>query len=482
MAILKCSFVDSGFPFSDGRPARSCKSVYHPLCIRAGLPFSSRRKNSGGLTFPDVVVWPTFVCEACTVRAILDRELTGADDWKLMCFERMRLLDMAHCWAEGTHKVYQSKIRFLRRFEETFGVRVFSHKPLDKPPTSDEIPLMWAQLSYSLQTGRRLSTDGSRMTLTYSTIRQLRSAASQYMAWEMMIRYPGSVYMDQGKRLIQQTCRPTDSFGATMFASGLKARIGDESRPSVALLDRQIRWLDMDLNRRYEAASTDTARNEIAKAGLANLSLWLGWLRSSETFGLPWKNIESIEPADGPTVDLPVGCGIVQFYMQAETKTNRSQTADVVMAYKTLSGYRIGRWLHRVRSSSGQDPLEWSDDPSLVFCHRNGTPWTSEYFRYTYLYPALKAQREAGDAFLRAFDGRPGNSIPEKFWSLHCYRRGARSHVSRASKNLARYRRASTDQVYEHGRWRRQRSGELVDVMYREWLIRDRIKITLYSQ
>ena len=92
MAIRKCSFADSGFPFSDGRLARPCKSVYHPLCIRAGLPFSSRRKNSGGLTFPDVVVWPTFVCEACTVRAVLDRELTGADDWKLMCFERMRLL------------------------------------------------------------------------------------------------------------------------------------------------------------------------------------------------------------------------------------------------------------------------------------------------------------------------------------------------------------------------------------------------------
>jgi hypothetical protein len=76
--------------------------------------------------FPDILVWPSFVCEACTVRSVLDRELVGADDWRLMCFERMRLLDMAHCWAEGTHKVYQSKIRFLRRFEATFGVKVLS--------------------------------------------------------------------------------------------------------------------------------------------------------------------------------------------------------------------------------------------------------------------------------------------------------------------------------------------------------------------
>jgi hypothetical protein len=477
---LRCSFADSGFEFSDGRRARPCKTAYHPSCIRAGLPFTSRRKNSGGLVFPDISVWPSFVCEACTVRSVLDRELVGADDWKLMCFERMRLLDMAHCWAEGTHKVYQSKIRFLRRFEATFGVKVLSAQPLTRPPIGDEIPLTWAMLSYSLQQGRRKTTDGHYMTLSYSTVRQLRSAASQYMAWDMMVRFPGKVYMDQSKRLIQQPCRATDSFGATMFASGFKARIGDESRPSVALLDRHVRWLDNDLNQRYEAARTDEVRNEIAKAGLANLSLWLGWLRSAENFELEWRSVKVVEPADGPSVDLPRGCGIVQYYMQPETKTMRSQTADVVMAFKTLSGYRLGRWVHRVRSTSGLGP-EWSEDTSLLFCHPDGSPWTSEYFRYRYLYPALEAQRVEGDALLRAFDGSPGNSIPEKLWSLHCYRRGARTHVSRGSRMLARYRRASAEQVYEHGRWRRQRSGENVDVMYREWLIRDRIKITLYS-
>jgi hypothetical protein len=86
-AILRCAFADSGFELADGRQARPCKSSYHPLCIRDGLLFSSRRNKSAGLVFPDISIWPTFVCEACTVHAVLGRELMGVDDWKLVCFE-----------------------------------------------------------------------------------------------------------------------------------------------------------------------------------------------------------------------------------------------------------------------------------------------------------------------------------------------------------------------------------------------------------
>jgi hypothetical protein len=385
---------------------------------------------------------------------------------------------MAHSWAKGTHKLYQGKIRFLRRFEETFGVPVLSSRPLLLPPISDEIPLGWAQLSYSLQLGRRKDTEGQRMTLSYGTIRQLRSAASQYMAWDMMFRHPRSVYLDHSRHLIQQPCRATDSLGATMFPAGMKARIGDESRPSVALLDRQVRYLDNDLALCYATAKTDEARHEISLAGLANTSLWLGWLHSSENFNLPWEYVNLVEPKDGPTVDLPRGVGVVQYFMRPKTKSNRSQVADVVIAGKTMLGYRLSRWVHHARDSSGHG-ADWMTDSSLVFCHQDGSPWTSEYFRYRYLYPSLEAQRET-DPLLRAFNGTPGNSIPEMFWSLYCYRRGARSHVSRGSRSVARYRHATEAQVYDHGRWRRQRGSERVDIMYREWLVRDRIKLTLY--
>jgi hypothetical protein len=94
-----------------------------------------------------------------------------------------------------------------------------------------------------------------------------------------------------------------------------------------------------------------------------------------------------------------------------------------------------------------------------------GTSWTLAYFRFRYLYPALEAQRETA-SLLRTFDGTPpGNSIHEKFWSLHCYCQGAGSHVSYGGKKLAPYCRTTEAQVYEHGRWRHQRSDERIDVM-----------------
>ena len=80
-------------------------------------------------------MWPNFICEACTVRAVLLRELTGHDDWKLLCFERMRILDMAHYWASGTLAAYGSKLRILATFESHFdNLSIFRPTPLAPPP------------------------------------------------------------------------------------------------------------------------------------------------------------------------------------------------------------------------------------------------------------------------------------------------------------------------------------------------------------
>jgi hypothetical protein len=55
-----------------------------------------------------------------------------------------------------------------------------------------------------------------------------------------------------------------------------------------------------------------------------------------------------VDPADGGlSVDFPTGIGVTQCFMEPETKSNHSQMADVVA--------NIGRWLQRVRLSSGKD-------------------------------------------------------------------------------------------------------------------------------
>ena len=113
-----------------------------------------------------------------------------------------------------------------------------------------------------------------------------------------------------------------------------------------------------------------------------------------------------------------------------------------------------------------------STDPLFTFGPNRH--WTSQLFRTQVLYPALVAQQLQGDGFLQPFTD--DNSIPTTFWSLNLYRRGARTHAQRGGP----FPKATDAQVYEHGRWRKRRSGQPIDVLYREWSIRDRVLITFY--
>ena len=94
-----------------------------------------------------------------------------------------------------------------------------------------------------------------------------------------------------------------------------------------------------DLEESYLSARTPQARRRAALAGLASLLLWLGWLRSSETFDLCWNDFEVVEPEDGPTRDLPRGLGVLGVRLGPETKSSRNKPVDMSLAYQTLSGY-----------------------------------------------------------------------------------------------------------------------------------------------
>jgi integrase len=188
------------------------------------------------------------------------------------------------------------------------------------------------------------------MNLAFSTVRQLRSAVSQFLTWDMMVATPGA-FMDQQRRVLQLPCRATDGLGYTLYSAGMRARVGDETHPSVALLDCHVRELDQELNRSYLASTSNLERRELALAGLANLFLWLGWLRSSECWDLTWEDLMVIEPADSATVDLPTGCGMVSGRLAPKTKSAWSHRPDVPMAYKLLSGFHLGKWFHRARAN-----------------------------------------------------------------------------------------------------------------------------------
>lgn len=447
-----------------------CGVSYHPSCVRVGEPFTSRRAGDKGLTFPNVRWMGTFVCEHCTVRAILRRELYRQDDIELMAYERMRMLDVAHNWSSNTHANYQSRISLVQRFEDQHQLHILPTPSLACPSTDPSIPLMWCQEAYSLQPGVRRR--GSDHTVSFSAVRSLRSAVSQAYAWEAAVNPSGTAFLDQSKRLLHAPCRPTDQLTHQLHATGMAARLGVIPQPSKPLLDRHVRTLDHSLNELYLRAPTREAAREAVLAGSLNLLLWLGWLRASEALGLRWCDFDIVLPTEGPRLDLPLGIGAVILRLAPETKSSRNREGDVVVAYTTTSGLSLGKWLLRATALLGLDRERLPPRP--LFTTMTGRLWSSLYFREAHLYPHLRRLQDAGDAYLSNVD-----SILTAYWSLHSYRRGARTHVSNPPSGP--YRRATTVETYEHARWRQRRGNtEDIDKVYQEWSIFNRIQLTLW--
>jgi hypothetical protein len=128
-----------------------------------------------------------------------------------------------------------------------------------------------------------------------------------------------------------------------LHASGMRAQIGDQSQLSVALLDCHICSLDQQLNRAYLECTNHHEQCILALAGFTDLLLWLGWLCSSEVFGLTWADLMVLEPKNSNVMDLPTGCGMISGCLAPETKSAWSFCHDVPMAYKTLLGLHLGK-------------------------------------------------------------------------------------------------------------------------------------------
>jgi hypothetical protein len=302
-------------------------------------------------------------------------------------------------------------------------------------------------------------------------VRGLRSAVSMYHRLDMQVARPGQAYFDGNDRaLLALKVSPTDEMSSVLMNKGMRGRLGDGGRPSEALVEAYVLFLDRSLDSLFLAAPSPATRLELARAGAANVTAWLGWLRSFELFWVLGNEIEVVPPRDSPRFTLPLGISLILYRLNEETKGNRSQTADVVLAGTAASTLSPYKWFRRL-----QHLLDLTS-PSLLFCHPNGVRWSSSYFRSTYLLPSLNAQRLAGKASLQVFDGSPGNTLAEKFYSINSYRRGARSHVSK--KRPSNVRKASPDEVTEHGRWRVERSSMSMPEAYQQWTVADRLSIT----
>jgi len=469
-----CCFATLGFE-QDGKTFAACGTAYHLGCVVVGEPFRSRLPNGKGLSFPKVAICPNFVCELCTVRAVVGRELTASPkDTSLLMLERMRMIDQASAWDPKTLASYQAHLRRIQRFEMAFGVKGLVPTLLDRPPVSPAISIMWAQQQYTLETPRKthvLTAD----RITYASARALRSAASQFYTWDMQIAHPRLAVRDAQRRgHLTLGCLPTDELGYTLMTTGMARRMGDESRPCVALTFAQVMKISRYLDQSWIGPLSLDRRRDVAAAAVTHIGFWMTWLRSTEFFSLEWSDVVITRPEHHSRKGLPEGVGVVEMTLLEETKTNRTSVADIVVAYTALaSGLSLGMWLERLQALwpdhvNGDVPLIRGSD---------GKRWTSTSFRHDYVYPWLHMLKQEGDPTLLAFTQEEGNRIPDKYYSMNMYRRGANSHVTK--RRGGKKRRATEVEVYEHGRWRQKRQSEDMPTRYREFTLEDRVYITL---
>jgi hypothetical protein len=449
-----------------------CGVAYHRDCVRAGPPFVTRLEKNKGLFLP-FVKRPHFVCELCTVRAELGRELQRTDrDIQLLMFERMRMIDSLNWWQHNTLKQYSPHLKYLERFGSHYGVGTLVGSPLKRPPVSPSTPIMWALLNYSLRSNK----EGER--IKHNTVRAIKSAASIYYTLDMQMAFPRQVLRDSQRRgQVMERVSPTDEIGTTFCAKGMARRMGTETKPSWAISHVHIAYMDRCLDEAYSKATTDNDRHELACAGSSNLMAYLGWLRSGELFGGDRKDLTLTRPEQGPTRGLPPGVGAVEYNLCEETKSDPTRTADVIIAWETLSGLSLGKWLERLVQFEPHDGTSLFSTPTQPV-------WTSRYFREEYAWPLLEQMRREGEPTLKCFSLKAKKGIRDKIYSLHSWRRAGRSRVSRRPRhnepNPPGTRLATSHEVYEHGRWEKLGKSEDMPAHYNQWELPDRIAVTLF--
>jgi hypothetical protein len=226
-----------------------------------------------------------FICEACTVRAVLGWELTWTSgDIQHFMLECMRPIDMAHAWDSST---LQGMARYLGRLSnlgQKYGIDLFPKAPITQNPRSTVIPLFWAVLEYTLRTSRNTG-EGNK----YNTSRSLQSAATAYRLWEKMLQFPGHVYRDRENNVIGAShLSPMDSVIATLSNKGMRMCMGTESRPPVSLQYSHVAFNQEFRGRQYDGCGNDwLSKYEYAAAKFAETFAWGGWLRAAETVKLP---------------------------------------------------------------------------------------------------------------------------------------------------------------------------------------------------
>jgi hypothetical protein len=139
------------------------------------------------------------------------------------------------------------------------------------------------------------------------------------------------------------------------------------------------------------------------------------------------------------------------------------------------SGFQLGTCFTKVLTRRPS----WARATDPIFQSLTGKPWDSHDFQHTHLYPLLEQQRLEGNPYFRPYNGStPILTIAVLLYSMGTYRQGALSFVKRHRPGCVR--KATPDEVTNHGRWRsRNRGNEPMPTHYDQPILEDLLYLTL---
>ena len=144
-------FYAEGFVCKEKRSI-PCRVAYHADYIKVGHPFRTRHYGKGtrGIQYPPCATIFPFICEVCTTRTHLGRELDplNTNDTLLIMLERMRMIDTAHAWDYKTIKGMCNILKKMDSFFQSFSLPSIHQQLqlpiLSHPPLDFSIPLFWS--------------------------------------------------------------------------------------------------------------------------------------------------------------------------------------------------------------------------------------------------------------------------------------------------------------------------------------------------
>lgn len=186
-------------------------------------------------------------------------------------------------------------------------------------------------------------------TVGFMSMRLLRSASVSFNTFLVALLNPQFHYRDKSNRLLQSsTVAPQENVASQLFLLGLAARIGTESAKGTLLLHRHFIWNQHHREKLLHKTQDIHQRYLIISAQCIEFLGYLGFFRSAEVFGLWLEDVTLVPPSLGSHYDLPVGVGMVGFYLFSSTKSSQTAQVDLVLPWGTSGGFCIGLWFSRL--------------------------------------------------------------------------------------------------------------------------------------